>query len=199
MTRTSRDTLVMNGINNHPHQRAELDFYATEPKQVRLLLGIEDLSGARILEPCCGTGSIAQVLTEAGLEVEASDIADRGFGRQQDFFTIPSFDGHIVTNPPFTRAVDFVSHALSIIPKGRKACFFLKLTFLEGIKRRHFFDTTPPSASTSAPAEPSAPPTAISHPSKAAPSPTHGSFGRKDSGASQHSTGTTLTHSNAPT
>lgn len=146
MTRTSRDTLVMNGINNHPHQRAELDFYATEPKQVRLLLGIEDLSGARILEPCCGTGSIAQVLTEAGLEVEASDIADRGFGRQQDFFTIPSFDGHIVTNPPFTRAVDFVSHALSIIPKGRKACFFLKLTFLEGIKRRHFFDITPPQA-----------------------------------------------------
>lgn len=144
MTRTSRDALVMNGINNHPHQRAELDFYATEPKQARLLLGIEDLSGARILEPCCGTGCIAQVLTEAGLEVEASDIADRGFGRQQDFFTIPSFDGHIVTNPPFTRAVDFVSHALSIIPEGRKACFFLKLTFLEGIKRRHFFDITPP-------------------------------------------------------
>lgn len=183
----------MNGINNHPHQRAELDFYATEPKQARLLLGIEDLSDARILEPCCGSGSIAQVLTEAGLEVEASDIADRGFGRQQDFFTIPSFDGHIVTNPPFTRAVDFVSHALSIIPQGRKACFFLKLTFLEGIKRRHFFDITPPSASTSAPSAPSARQTAISHPSKAVPSPTHGSFGRKDSRESQHSTGTTLT------
>lgn len=193
MTKTSRDTLVMNGINNHPHQRAELDFYATDPRQARLLLGIEDLSDARILEPCCGSGSIAQVLTEAGLEVEASDIADRGFGRQQDFFAIPSFDGHIVTNPPFTRAVDFVSHALSIIPEGRKACFFLKLTFLEGIKRRHFFDITPPNASTSAPAGPSARQTAISHPSKAAPSPTHGSFGKKDSTASPHSTGTTLT------
>lgn len=143
MTRTSRDKLVMNGISNRPNQRAELDFYVTEPKQARLLLGIEHLSDARILEPCCGTGSIAQVLTEAGLQVEASDIANHGYGRQQDFFTIPSFDGHIVTNPPFTRAVDFVSHALSIIPQGRKACFFLKLTFLEGIKRRHFFDITP--------------------------------------------------------
>lgn len=134
----------MNGIHNHGSSRAKDDFYATQPIATEQLTCLEDLSGCTILEPCCGTGNISKVLTDHGLDVVSSDIVDRGFGKVQDFFSIPSWDGHIVTNPPYTHAQECVQHALDIIPDGRLACFFLKLTFLEGIRRRRMFDSTPP-------------------------------------------------------
>lgn len=144
MKNRSRDTLVMNGIHNHGSSRAKDDFYATQPIATEQLVSLEDLGGCTILEPCCGTGHISKVLTDHGLDVVSSDIVDRGFGKVQDFFSIPSWDGHIVTNPPYTHAQECVQHALDIIPDGRLACFFLKLTFLEGIRRRRMFDSSPP-------------------------------------------------------
>lgn len=134
----------MNGIHNHGSIRAKDDFYATQPIATEQLVQLEDLGGCTILEPCCGTGHISKVLTDHGLEVMSSDLVDRGFGKVQDFFDIPSWDGHIVTNPPYSHAQECVQHALDIIPDGRLACFFLKLTFLEGVKRRRLFDSTPP-------------------------------------------------------
>lgn len=52
-----------------------------------------------------------------------------------------SFDGDIITNPPYKYAKEFVEHALSLIPTGRKVFMFLKLQFLEGKARRALFDT----------------------------------------------------------
>lgn len=40
--------------------------------------------------------------------------------------------------------MEFIQKALSIIPKGRKVAMFLKLTFLEGQKRKDFFLHNPP-------------------------------------------------------
>ena len=51
------------------------------------------------------------------------------------------FDGDIITNPPFKDALDFVYHALDLVPEGRKVFMFLKLQFLEGKARRLLFDT----------------------------------------------------------
>lgn len=134
----------MNGISSTSH-RAENDYYATSPEAAKWLLTLEpQLRNATILEPCCGAGHLSQVFTKAGLNVVSSDIADHGFGTQKDFFSIDTFDGHIVTNPPFSDAQHFASHALDIVPPGRLVCMFLKLTFLEGIKRRRFFNITPP-------------------------------------------------------
>lgn len=147
MNGKSRDKLVMNGIHNQGSVRAKDDFYATQPIATEQLVQLEDLSGCTILEPCCGTGHISQVLTDHGLKVISSDIVDRGYGQVRDFFDIHHHDGHIVTNPPYTDALRYVSHALDIIPEGRLACFFLKLTFLEGVRRRQFFDNYPPYAS----------------------------------------------------
>ena len=52
-----------------------------------------------------------------------------------------TFDGDIVTNPPYGLAQESVEKALEMIPKGRKVVMYLKLTFLEGKKRRKLFDT----------------------------------------------------------
>lgn len=51
------------------------------------------------------------------------------------------FDGDIVTNPPYKYAKDFIEHALTLIPTGRRVFMFLKLQFLEGKSRRKLFDT----------------------------------------------------------
>ncbi len=55
---------------------------------------------------------------------------------------MPGFD--IVTNPPYSKAQEFVEHALEIIETGRKVAMFLKIQFLEGKARRKLFDSQPP-------------------------------------------------------
>ena len=52
-----------------------------------------------------------------------------------------AFDGDIITNPPYKYAKEFVEHALTLVPNGRKVFMFLKLQFLEGKGRRSLFDT----------------------------------------------------------
>ena len=55
---------------------------------------------------------------------------------------MPGFD--IITNPPYSKAQEFVEHALEIIEDGRKVAMFLKIQFLEGKARRALFDKFPP-------------------------------------------------------
>lgn len=134
------------GASNHSSEEREAnDYYATEPKATELLCSLENFHHT-ILEPSCGEGHISRVLKEHGYAVMSSDLIYRGYGEMvQDFLTMPalSHDTDIVTNPPYSLAQEFVEHALEIIPDGCKVAMFLKLTFLEGQKRRELFDKTP--------------------------------------------------------
>lgn len=125
------------------------DYYATEPRAVELLLEKEGFS-KYIWEPACGEGHISKVLTAHGYNVESTDLIDRGFGlSSQDFLVQPyfaSFDGDIITNPPYRYAQEFVEKAIEIVKPGRKVAMFLKLTFLESQKRRKLFEKHPPKA-----------------------------------------------------
>ena len=124
--------------------REQHDFYATEPKAVELLLEEEQFL-ADILEPCCGMNHIAEVLKSRGFQVTTSDLIDRGVGAEvKDFFDYESWYGDIVTNPPYSQAVDFVEHSLKIIDYGSKVAMFLKIQFLEGKKHKKFFKRFPP-------------------------------------------------------
>ena len=89
---------------------------------------------------------MAEALKECGYEVISSDLYDRGYGESNiDFLQQSTMRGqHIITNPPYTYAQQFVERSLSLLPNGGKAAFFLKLTFLEGQKRREFFKKYPP-------------------------------------------------------
>ena len=124
--------------------REQHDFYATEPKAVELLLDEEQFQ-KDILEPCCGLNHIADVLKSRGYQVRTSDLIDRGVSDvTKDFFDYRFWMGDIVTNPPYSQAVEFVEHSLRITNEGAKIAMFLKIQFLEGKKRKEFFKQFPP-------------------------------------------------------
>ena len=134
------------GASNHADaERQAEDYYATEPKATEWLCRLEHFDGP-ILEPSCGEGHMSKVLEAHGYDVTSRDIVDRGYGDVADFLadTNTSWNGDIVTNPPYKYALDFVLKALRIIPEGKKVAMFLKLTFLEGKTRRLLFNSTPP-------------------------------------------------------
>lgn len=135
------------GASNHAdHDRQAEDYYATETKATEWLCKLEHFAGP-ILEPSCGEGHIAKVLMAHGYEVECRDLVNRGFGTPgKDFLAIDNttWQGDIITNPPYKFALEFVRKALAIIPDGHKVAMFLKIQFLEGKARRKLFDSTPP-------------------------------------------------------
>ena len=135
---------TLSASNHSELERVKHDFYATDPQAVRELLKVEKFH-QDILEPACGQGHISKVLVEHGYNVTSEDLIDRGYGaRDKDFFDREEWHGDIITNPPYKLALEFVEHSIDIIPTGNKVAMFLKIQFLEGQKRRKFYNTTPP-------------------------------------------------------
>ena len=138
------------GASNHSEtDRADHDYYATDPEAVEALLRVEHFSDC-IFEPACGGGHISQVLIDHGHDVVSTDIVNRGFAYQtgvQDFLHYQPQQKNtrdIITNPPYKYAMEFAQQALDISEPGVKVAMFLKLTFLEGGKRKTLFDRHPP-------------------------------------------------------
>lgn len=136
------------GASNHTDkERQQHDYYATEPKAMELLLAEESFHSV-IWECACGEGHLSKVLEEHGFEVISTDLIYRGFGDPEplDFLkdTLENFEGDIITNPPYKYALEFVEQALNSVQQGGKVAMFLKLTFLEGQKRKEFFLHNPP-------------------------------------------------------
>lgn len=137
------------GASNHSERdRAELDYYATDPRSVELLLEKEQFS-EHVWEPAVGGGHIAEVFKKHGHMMFCSDIVDRGYeGTHEIDFLTEEFDrlwgGDICTNPPYKYAVEFAEKSMKVLKPGHKLAMFLKLTFLEGKKRKAFFDKYPP-------------------------------------------------------
>jgi hypothetical protein len=134
------------GASNHcEHERQAEDYYATEPAATDWLCRLETFSSP-ILEPSCGEGHISKQLIAHGYDVVSRDIVDRGYGEVRDFLFMNEehWNGDIITNPPYAFAQEFVEQALKMVSVGHKVAMFLKLTFLEGKKRREFFRKNPP-------------------------------------------------------
>lgn len=129
--------------NHTQDDRAEWDFYATDPRAVDLLLDEEEFT-LRILEPACWAGHISEKLKERSDFVQSSDIVDRWYGVVQDFFSRYEWMGDIITNPPYSLAQEFIEHSLKITKPWAKIAMLLKLQFLEGKKRKEFFRKHPP-------------------------------------------------------
>lgn len=139
--------------------RQEDDFYATDPKALRMLIedGCSDWLNshftrvqrrhAPIWECACGNGSLASILkfSKGGFEVIATDLKDRGYGISgKDFLqmdadwlyhnTFYKIDT-ILTNPPYSLATEFIEHALDILPYGGLYIAFMNIGYLAGQKR----------------------------------------------------------------
>lgn len=144
--------------------RVENDFYATNPKAVEMLLADDKFrqwfwkdyhsGNVQFLEPCVGQGHIIQGVKNyynnknLPIDFTCLDIADRGYNNVivQDFMqydTDKRFDC-IMTNPPYEIAMEFAQKGMELLKPNGKMCMFLKIQFLEGRKRREFFDEYPP-------------------------------------------------------
>ena len=141
-----KTTFVTLGASNHTnHERAEHDYYATEPRAVELLLERENFSD-HVWECACGGGHMSEVLKQNGYSVYSSDLINRGYNGTiiQDFLKTNDLNTmDIITNPPYKYAKEFVEHALDISVDGVKVAMFLKLTFLESKSRKALFEKYP--------------------------------------------------------
>lgn len=99
-----------------------------------------------IWECACGEGHLSEVFKQAGYHVKSSDLIERGYGQGDlDFLsTTDTYNGNIITNPPYKFAKEFVEHALDIIEDDKYVCMFLKLQFAEGKARKELFKKYPP-------------------------------------------------------
>lgn len=106
----NRSVFSVLGASNHSKEtREENDFYATDPHALVELLKTFS-PHHNIWEPACGLGHLSEVLTTRGYDVLSTDIIDRGYGNYcMDFLQYNgSFDGDILTNPPYKYAVQFI-------------------------------------------------------------------------------------------
>lgn len=136
------------GASNHAdRERAANDYYATHPIAIDRLENVYELP-ERVWECACGEGHLAEQLIHLGHDVVATDLVDRGYGiGGVDFLRETDTRGCdcILTNPPYKYALDFILHALEILPENGVCAMFVKTTFLEGQTRwKKLFSKYPP-------------------------------------------------------
>lgn len=127
--------------NGYMFDRAIGDYYATDPEALRAFLNVVnfDWAGHTVWECACGSGNLSKVLESVpGLNVFSSDLYNRGYGRSYiDFLKsgIPDGVDIILTNPPYKYAVQFIEHALDILPMDGYCIMLLPVTYLAGKER----------------------------------------------------------------
>ena len=127
------DTLV----SRKEKYETNLDLYETPVNITKMLLDMLNLDkNSFVLEPANGMGAISNVILNYGHKCDILDIRDG-----VDFLKIkdsPVYDA-IITNPPYKFAKEFVEKALLQVKDNGKVAMLLRLSFLEGKSRYHFF------------------------------------------------------------
>lgn len=149
---------------NPENGRVDNDFYATDPAAVEQLFkalcmydnDFTHFSPVSFMEPCVGNGNIAEAtlryfnysLHRPETVNTFVDIVDRGYPETivQDFMTFKPEQKYqlIVTNPPYSIALDFVKKCLEHLDHRGYLAMFLKIQFWEGEKRKQFLLDNPP-------------------------------------------------------
>lgn len=152
-TGNAHSTFSMLGASNHSeYEREEHDYYATEPAAVSALLKQTpitlDTKISKIWEPACGAGNLSEEMKKLGYDVYSTDKFDHEYGLtgdEYDFLTyreLPEGVNAIITNPPYKFAYEFCEKCVEL--GVDTFAMLLKTTFLEGKKRRKFYDKYPP-------------------------------------------------------
>lgn len=140
-------SVIIGGPGSRP--RHEADFYSTPWECTQALIDAEGdalRSYREIWEPACGSGAMSRVLKAAGFSIISTDLRDTSYGEGGKNFldTTQATAAAIVTNPPFSLAARFVSHALGAL-KVRYLALILKSTYWHAAKRIPLIETHPPS------------------------------------------------------
>jgi hypothetical protein len=115
---------------NNTGKRKKSDFYETPYSITKQLLEVENFEG-NILEPACGEKAISNLLNNC----IAYDLYKDG----KDFLLDTTLYDNIITNPPFSKAYEFILKAKQIAKK--KIAYLLPLSYLHGKKRYDFIWT----------------------------------------------------------
>lgn len=143
----NRSVYALLGASNHvPQERQAEDLYCTHPKATEELLKLGIDFDTHIWEPCDGLGHISDTLIANGYQVQRSDKHTRGRDIESlDFLAFEgTWDGDIITNPPYSHATEFVRKALSVVKEGRYVAMYLRILFLESLERQRLFSEFPP-------------------------------------------------------
>lgn len=123
----------------NPEQRADDDFYTTDPRALQTFAHYYRLDRV-VWEPACGTGNLSRVLESICEKVYSSDLKNRGYGESGiDFLAcdrVPDGVTSIVTNPPYSLANEFIKHAMDILPVNGTYIALMNLSYLAGKERR---------------------------------------------------------------
>lgn len=125
--------------NAHLWARDENDWYV-EPFECSVALFQTHQFDGLIWDPACGMGRIVRCARRLGLESVGSDILSRNeLTLWEDDFLRGSKrieHKHIVSNPPFRCAEEFVQHAISITRNGGLVAMILPLVWLSGFSKK---------------------------------------------------------------
>ena len=154
------------GYDKNHKEREALDYYATDPKEVKNILDvlkIKDIDKSIILEPCAGGGHMLYAILNylnnnyntyfapLATDVQKRELFDEHLeistGKEFDFLSddYPYTENidYIIMNPPYSVIQPFVMKSLEIANKG--VLILGRLQFLEGGKRyESIFKENPP-------------------------------------------------------
>ncbi len=122
---------------NRGAARIEADFYPTPIKSFNPLLPYLP-KDVLIWEPAKGDGRLVRRMDEYGLKADGSDLS-----LGNDFLKSVGPWHCIVTNPPFSIAKSFVTHALEI---SQETFMLLRLNFLGSKERKEWWKKHEPAA-----------------------------------------------------
>lgn len=126
------------------------EHYETDLWAVERLFEVEPV-GLNVVDPCTGTGILAEEAEKRGCIVDAFDIHNWGYKKglyNFDYLTdkvlVPECveGATVLMNPPFSLATDFVKRSLDL--GAPKVICFQRFSWYEAEKRREFWDDNEP-------------------------------------------------------
>lgn len=133
---------------NSTTEKADNDFYATNPQTVREFLNqtfdeFEDVK--TIWENACGEGHLSDVLKDYfDCNFIDTDLIDRNYCEQTVDFLNSDFNPNadlIITNPPFSLVNDFIIKGLE--KTNRYLVYLCKIQMLETVGRKEILENSP--------------------------------------------------------
>lgn len=130
---------------NRGSDRNRCDFYATPIEAFKPLLLSVLPDDVEFHDPCCGDGRLIVWLGPMRRKTAGADLYPRKEWpcEKVNFLKDTTPRDFIVTNPPFSRAQEFVAHGLK---HSREMMLLLRLNFLGSQKRRAWWKDREPSA-----------------------------------------------------
>jgi hypothetical protein len=118
----------------------KFDRYETPDHTIYSLLDNFEIKG-KVLECACGNKNISSKIPYCvAMDIDPCVYPDI----VQDFLTFDekTFD-IIITNPPYSKAIEFITHAIDIVTDNGYVIMLLRINFLESQKRKEFFIRNP--------------------------------------------------------